>query len=74
MNNRRGKGRGGSVFSLRFVSVSFSVEGELIVEVRVGSGLDPVSLDSGGSVTQMCHYWLEAKYERPTDRIARMVG
>ncbi len=47
---------GSAAFSPGYVSVSFSLEGELMGEVRAGSGLDSVLLDSGGSVTPMCHY------------------
>lgn len=46
----------GAVFSLGYVSVSFSLEGELMGELRAGSGLDSVLLNSGASVTPMCHY------------------
>lgn len=58
------------MLSLGYVSVSFSLEGEVMDEVRAGSGLDSVPLDSPGSVTLKRHYQLEAKYERmsETDR------
>lgn len=58
------------MFSLEYVSVSFSLEAELMDEVRAGSGLESVLLDSRGSVTPMCHYYLEAKYPNmsETDR------